>query len=995
MKNRKKALSILLSLTIIFSNIYIVKAEETQETTKTQETSVEKITTQEGEETEESTTAQEQITIDKGDAAKSIPDQKKTEEHYGVTREKQETETKEKNESVKEEKKSTKREGSISFDQKSLNTKIGCFQPYAIQMTGIDDENIESIKFDIAEEDQKKLEFDNYGYYDENDNYSEMYIPIAKKEGDVSVTLKITMDDNDKSVFTATGTFHIQAADEGIVPLVSYTIYNLFDDADNDYQIDEEEAADECDLDLSYENLENEDLAGLEWAVNCEEINLERNDNISDISFMKNMNKLKNVNLRYTDISKIDVLEKNKNTLETLYLPSGVLAENRVKLIKNAEVIVEAGAEMTNPIRPKGLFENCVDASFSAEDNTILNVNDQNQKLILSAVDGITEGSTKLKIMDLSGKELKSILIRIKDKNTQSAGFLQDNENISMGYFGCIALKNIQNQEDEIEIISNNPNILEVSRDYEYDENDNEYAVFHYEPKSEGTTTLKGIFQKEDGTTYTETMTVKVSGQESGVMPFKNYYIYNSMYSSWRNKADENGDYKISAEELRKVTEMYFNEGEITKSDADLLAQAVNCKYISLNYNDKIDNIEFMRNMKKLESVYLKGTNVKDISILKDIKNQLSALYLPDTIDVKTCLSFVKDKIYVKAGRSYSNFLEPYGVLSNYGYDTVSSNSSVVEVVKDKNEGEYIRINKGQEGKTANLTIRSGGLQKTIQVIVTNEEGEVPVEKISLNTNSLSLQVGQSEQLIARYEPNYATLTDATWISSNTTVAEVSATGRVIAKAPGMATITVVTTNGKAAYCSIRVTDKSTPTKPTPTKPRTVKVSKISLSGVSKKIAAGKKIKLKAKVSPSNASNKGVTWKSSNKKVATVNSKGVVTIKKKTGGKSVTITATAKDGSKRKATYKIKVMKGVVKKVSISGKKTVKAGKTLKLKVKISASKGANRKIKWTCSNTKYATVSSSGKVKAKKAGKRKKIKITAMATDGSGKKKTITIKIK
>lgn len=191
------------------------------------------------------------------------------------------------------------------------------------------------------------------------------------------------------------------------------------------------------------------------------------------------------------------------------------------------------------------------------------------------------------------------------------------------------------------------------------------------------------------------------------------------------------------------------------------------------------------------------------------------------------------------------------------------------------------------------------------------------------------------------------------------------------------------------------VPSKPTPTKPIPTKPRTVKVSKISLSGVSKKIAAGKKIKLKAKVSPSNASNKGVTWKSSNKKVATVNSKGVVTIKKKTGGKSVTITATAKDGSKRKATYKIKVMKGVVKKVSISGKKTVKAGKTLKLKAKISASKGANRKIKWTCSNTKYATVSSSGKVKAKKAGKRKKIKITAMATDGSGKKKTITIKIK
>ena len=179
-----------------------------------------------------------------------------------------------------------------------------------------------------------------------------------------------------------------------------------------------------------------------------------------------------------------------------------------------------------------------------------------------------------------------------------------------------------------------------------------------------------------------------------------------------------------------------------------------------------------------------------------------------------------------------------------------------------------------------------------------------------------------------------------------------------------------------------------------PVQPAKVKVKKISISGLSKKIAAGKKVKLTAKVSPSNASNKSVTWKSSNKKVATVTSKGVVTMKKKSGGKSVTITATAKDGSKVKATYKIKSMKGKVTKVTISGKKTVKAGKTLKLTGKVKATKNANKKLKWTSSNKKYATVTSSGKVKALKAGKGKRVKITAMATDGTGKKKTVTIKI-
>ena len=145
----------------------------------------------------------------------------------------------------------------------------------------------------------------------------------------------------------------------------------------------------------------------------------------------------------------------------------------------------------------------------------------------------------------------------------------------------------------------------------------------------------------------------------------------------------------------------------------------------------------------------------------------------------------------------------------------------------------------------------------------------------------------------------------------------------------------------------------------------------------------------------SNSSNKTVTWTSSNKKVATVNSAGVVTMKKKSGGKSVTITATAQDGSRVKAIYRIMSMKGMVKKVIISDKKSMKAGKTLRLKAKVKATKNANKKLKWVSSNKKYATVSSSGKVKALKAGKGKKVKITAMATDGSGKKKSVTIKIK
>lgn len=176
-----------------------------------------------------------------------------------------------------------------------------------------------------------------------------------------------------------------------------------------------------------------------------------------------------------------------------------------------------------------------------------------------------------------------------------------------------------------------------------------------------------------------------------------------------------------------------------------------------------------------------------------------------------------------------------------------------------------------------------------------------------------------------------------------------------------------------------------------------VMVKKLKITGSSKRVAIGKKLKLKATISPVNATNKAVTWKSSNTKYATVNSKGIVTIKKAAGGKTVIITATAKDGSGIKASYKIQCMKGIVKKVTIVGKKTrtIKAGKSIKLKAKVNATKGANKTLKWSSSNTKYATVNSKGKVTTKKAGKGKTIKITATATNGSGKKATVKIKLK
>ena len=200
-----------------------------------------------------------------------------------------------------------------------------------------------------------------------------------------------------------------------------------------------------------------------------------------------------------------------------------------------------------------------------------------------------------------------------------------------------------------------------------------------------------------------------------------------------------------------------------------------------------------------------------------------------------------------------------------------------------------------------------------------------------------------------------------------------------------------ITVNQKTVDNSIKQPEGITQAQP-------VKVTKLTITAPSKKLAAGKKVKLTVKVSPQNASNKEVTWKTSNKKYATVNEKdGRVTLKKAGIGKTVTITAVAKDKSGVKANYKIKIMKHAVKSIKLKAPaKALKVGKSMKVKATVKTTgKSANKTLKWKSSNTKYAIVDKSGKVTAKKAGKGKNVTITAISTDGSGKKAKVKIKIK
>ena len=194
------------------------------------------------------------------------------------------------------------------------------------------------------------------------------------------------------------------------------------------------------------------------------------------------------------------------------------------------------------------------------------------------------------------------------------------------------------------------------------------------------------------------------------------------------------------------------------------------------------------------------------------------------------------------------------------------------------------------------ITVTVGGKKASCNVTVRQLVNWMDFEEYEV-----SLKAGQTHQLSLEISPSNATDKRVDYVSSNPSVATVSASGLVTAKAKGETKITATAKDGSGeyAYCYVTVTGS-------------VKPSGISLDQTSAKVKKGKTLTLKATVTPGNATNKKVTWKSSNTKIATVDAKGVVTAK--APGK-VTITATAAGNTSCKATCSITVPYNIVYKL--------------------------------------------------------------------------------
>ena len=276
-----------------------------------------------------------------------------------------------------------------------------------------------------------------------------------------------------------------------------------------------------------------------------------------------------------------------------------------------------------------------------------------------------------------------------------------------------------------------------------------------------------------------------------------------------------------------------------------------------------------------------------------------------------------------------------------------SSNEKVATV--DKN-GNITAIGKG----TAIITAKtSNGKESKCTV----EVNEIEVKSVTLNKSKIKLEVGKKERLEATILPKDATYKTILWNSSNEKVATVDKNGNITAIGKGTAIITAKTSNGKESKCTVEVSE---------IKVSEIEVTSIKLDKNSVEMKKGETLQLQTTILPTNASNKKVTWTSSNSKIVSIDNGK---IKANGEGKAI-ITVTTQNGKKDTCNVTVKSLEKNIISLSLDKNNiTMEVGKAYKLNATVVPS---DKKLIWKTSNSKVATVDKTGTVRSVSEGNAK-----------------------
>ena len=320
------------------------------------------------------------------------------------------------------------------------------------------------------------------------------------------------------------------------------------------------------------------------------------------------------------------------------------------------------------------------------------------------------------------------------------------------------------------------------------------------------------------------------------------------------------------------------------------------------------------------------------------------------TVKINRAVSGVRldySKLSLKTGETTALTATVYP--SNAANKAVKWISSAPDVASVDQTGKITGLKPGIT--TITVETEDGGYTATCNVTVI-DSSIVSVTGVKLSATVAELTIGNSKQLTAAISPTNATNKGVTWSSSNTNVASVSSSGVVVAKGEGTATITVKTDDGGyTAACTIRVSKPS---------PSVVAVTGVKLSAIGIELPVGGSKRLSATITPSNATNKDVTWSSDNTSVAAVNASGLITAKDEG---TATVTVRTDDGGYT-ATCKITVVPVTApEKVEISvSADSLKYKETTKVNV---SELPVGYTVQYSSSDESIAKVDSNGNIKA------------------------------
>ncbi len=307
-------------------------------------------------------------------------------------------------------------------------------------------------------------------------------------------------------------------------------------------------------------------------------------------------------------------------------------------------------------------------------------------------------------------------------------------------------------------------------------------------------------------------------------------------------------------------------------------------------------------------------------------------------VNPKKSLTLDKDSLELEGNESLSNHtykLVPTltNITGNVSYK--SSNTSVATVSSD---GTITAKNAGN----AIITASVGSYQAKCNIIVS-----VHPSSISPNKKSLTLEEGNEETITITYNPTNTSVKNLTWKSSNASIATVDSKGKITAKKAGSTTITATTQNNKKTTITVTVIEKP------------IYPEKVAISNSISSLGVGESVLLTPSFTPTNTNQKIVTWTSSDKNVATIDSNGKVTALKE-GATTITV----KTSNNKTASFKLTVVKKNIAVDSISFNDVSKefgVGEVVSLVPNISPSNATNKSVTWTSSDTSIVTVDQTG----------------------------------